>query len=247
MGTQGVTFDEVSAAADSLQADGEAVTVEAVRDVLGAGSSNAIYRHLAEWRARNAPPPEPPRAELPEALLAGLADWARQFAEQSGAGTRDALAQTGSDIEELLGANEELETERDELQAQLDDLGAERDELLATLADRDEAIERLNAELRNARQVAMDALVNKAKDQLAIDGKDSQIATLRQEIERHVAAQAAESDARLRAEMELVGAVTARDSLEAELRDVRGQLDALKTGRPSARVEKAERPARVKS
>ncbi|XYJ09673.1 hypothetical protein ACSUZJ_20160 [Telluria sp. B2] len=44
-------------------------------------------------------------------------------------------------------------------------------------------IERLNAELRNARQVAMDALVGKAKDRLASDGKDAQLADLRAEVE----------------------------------------------------------------
>jgi hypothetical protein len=59
---------------------------------------------------------------------------------------------------------------------------------------------------------AMDALVGKAKDQLAIEGKDDQLANLRLQIERNVAALAAESDARLAAEMELIGAVTARNN-----------------------------------
>ena len=49
--------------------------------------------------------------------------------------------------------------------------------------ERSEMIERLNAELRNARQVAMDALVGKAKDRLASEGKDAQLADLRAEVE----------------------------------------------------------------
>ena len=71
--------------------------------------------------------------------------------------------------------------------------------------------------------VAMDALVGKAKDQLAIEGKDNQIASLRTQLEKNVAAQATESDARLNAEMELIGATTARDSLAAEVKELANQ------------------------
>ena len=86
----------------------------------------------------------------------------------------------------------------------------------------------------------MDALVSKAKDQLAIDGKEQQLAQLRQELERKVADVAAESDARLRAEMELVGATTARDSLAAELDDLRAKLDKSTAERSKLRAELTE-------
>ncbi len=98
-------------------------------------------------------------------------------------------------------------------------------------------IDRLNTELRDARKVAADALVSKAKDQLAIDGKDRQLADLRGQLERNVAAQAVESDARLAAEMELVGAATARDNFEAELKTLRGQLDKSYAERSTLRAE----------
>jgi chromosome segregation ATPase len=83
----------------------------------------------------------------------------------------------------------------------------------------------------------MEALVSKAKDQLAIEGKDRQIEQLRGQLERSVAESAAVSDARLAAEMELVGATTARDSLANESRDLRTQLDALHAERSSLRAE----------
>jgi chromosome segregation ATPase len=83
----------------------------------------------------------------------------------------------------------------------------------------------------------MDALVHKAKDQLAIDGKDAQLAELRTQLERNVAASAAESDARLAAEMELVGVTTERDSMAGELKDLRAQLDASRTERSKLRAE----------
>jgi chromosome segregation ATPase len=237
MARQEVTLDEVTAAAISLQNDGKRTTIEAVREFLGTGSPNTIHKHLAVWRASQAKPAEAPKAEIPESVAAALGSWVQQFAEEAGAGVRDALAQSESDMEALLESGEQLEAERDELLAQVASVTAARDQALATADERAEEIERLSAELRNARQVAMDALVGKAKDQLAIEGKDSQLADLRLQIERNVAASAAESDSRLAAEMELIGAATARDNLAAEVKDLRAQLDASKAERRALRAE----------
>ncbi len=170
-------------------------------------------------------------ADIPQPIVAALGDWVKQYAEQAGAGTRDALAQAETDLTALREARQQLEIERAEA--------------LATVADRDEAIERLTIELRNARTIATDALVSKAKDHLAIEGKDAQLADLRQQLERNVAASAAESDARLKAEMELIGAATARDTFAAEIRDLRAQLDASHTERRTLRTEKEVLLARL--
>jgi len=224
-----------------LQEDGEPVTIEAVQDFLGEGSPSTIFKHLAAWRATHVKPAAPPKAELPQELLAGLADWALKFAEQAGAGDREALARNEADIEALSASSEALEGERDALRAEVANVTAASEE---AIAERDETIERLNAELKNARQVAMDALVSKAKDQLAIDGKEQQLTQLRQELERKIADMAAESDARLRAEMELVGATTARDSLSAELDDLRAKLDKSTAERSKLRAELSELKAK---
>jgi uncharacterized coiled-coil DUF342 family protein len=241
MAGQEVTFDDVARAAKSLQEDGEPVTIEAVQDFLGEGSPSTIFKHLAAWRATHVKPAAPPKAELPKELLAGLADWALKFAEQAGAGDREALARNEADIEALSASSEALEGERDALRAEVANVTAASEE---AIAERDETIERLNAELKNARQVAMDALVSKAKDQLAIDGKEQQLTQLRQELERKIADMAAESDARLRAEMELVGATTARDSLSAELDDLRAKLDKSTAERSKLRAEVSELKAK---
>jgi chromosome segregation ATPase len=227
----------VAAVAARLSKDGKPVTVEAVSDGLDDASPNAIYRHLAAWRGVNAKPPVPPKTELPKALLTELANWAKQYADEAAAPARDALAQAQEDLEALRAAGEDLEADLDELEDQAASLTVARDQAEAGIAERDETIERLNAELRNARQVAMDALVSKAKDQLAIEGKESQLAALRAEIERHLAAQAAESDARLKAEMELVGATTARDNFASEAKELRAQLDAARAERSAIRAE----------
>jgi chromosome segregation ATPase len=225
-----MNFEDVAAAAGKLQDGGTPVTIETVRDALGGGSASAISRHLAAWRGVQTPP-EPPRAALPQNLVDELARWAQQFAEEAGTGTREALARHEEELEALRESGEELESERDRLQLDVAELTSARDQAQATVAERDEEIERLNAELRNAKQVAMEALVGKAKDQLAIDGKDAQLAELRAQIEKSVTQTATLSDARLAAEMELVGATTARDSLEAENKDLRAKIEALRAKR----------------
>jgi chromosome segregation ATPase len=242
MARQEVTFDEVSAAATTLQNGGKRVAIDTVREVLGTGSPHTIHKHLSAWRATNVKPAEAPEVAIPDSVVAALSSWVQQYAEQAGAGARDALAQSENDMEALLASGEALESERDDLLAEMDDVTAARDEALATASDRSEEIERLTAELRDARRIATEALVGKAKDQLAIDGKDAQLAELRTQIERNVASLAAESDARLSAEMDLVGAVTARDNFEAEITELRAQLDAAKRG---ASREKEIRRART--
>ncbi len=223
-----MNFDDVAAAAGKLQESGAPVTIDTVRDALGGGSAAAISRHLGAWRAATAKPAEPPTAELPAKLASELARWAQQFADEAGGPAREALARHEEELDALREAGEEVEAERDRLQFDVAELTSARDDAVATLAERDEEIERLTAELRNAKQVAMEALVGKAKDQLAIEGKDAQLADLRSQIEKNVTATATLSDARLAAEMELVGVKTVRDSLEEENKGLRDQIAALR-------------------
>ncbi|WP_349740843.1 hypothetical protein [Roseateles cavernae] len=147
---------------------------------------------------------------VPASITAALSGWARQLAENAAVPLRDSLAQTEGELAALRQSNEQA---------------------LAQLAERDASIERLTVELRHARDIASNALVGKAKDQLAIEGKDAQLAELRRQLERQLASAAGESDARLAAEMELVGAVTARDNLAAEVAELRAQLDAGRAAR----------------
>lgn len=164
-----------------------------------------------------------PPARLPPFLAAELQKWAEEYADAVGAGPREALARTERALQEARDEADSAANARDAAQALADERGDE--------------IERLSAELRNARQIAMDALVGKAKDQLAIDGKDAQLLDLRGQLERSVAASGTQSDARLAAEMELVGATTARDRLAMEVQELQAQLAAAKSDRGALRME----------
>lgn len=232
-----VPLEAVIHAADSLQQEGKQVTIAEVRNALGGGSTVAIHKHLNQWRAHRANPFTPPDATLPEALGTVLSRWAQQYAENASAGLRDELATAQSDLETLLESGEALQQERDGLANEAANAAAAREQAQRIADERNEEIERLTAELRNARQIAADALVGKAKDQLAIDGKDAQLADLRTQLERNVASTAGESDARLAAQMELVGVKTERDNLSSEVRELRGQLDASRTERSNLRAE----------
>jgi chromosome segregation ATPase len=231
MSGQDITFDEVAAAARRLADEGVPVTVGAVRDALGEASASSVHTHLAAWRGGQAKSAEASRADIPESITAALVSWVSQFAEEASAGLRDGLAQADGDLASLIRSNEQLQVDHDELSASVDKITAERDQAVAKLAESETHIERLTVQLQHARTVASEALVGKAKDQLAIEGKDAQLADLRSQLERNVAASSAESDARLAAEMELVGAVTARNNLEAEVKELRAQLEACLAGR----------------
>jgi chromosome segregation ATPase len=147
-----------------------------------------------------------PQLDIPASVTAALAGWVQQAAHDVGS----------------------------PLRAEIEALRAQLATAQATLEENEDQITRLNGELRNARNIAADALVGKAKDQLAIEGKDAQIADLRGQLERSVAASATLSDAKLAAEMELVGAVTARDTFAAEAAELRSQLEAARAARRSA-------------
>lgn len=212
MAGQETTFDEVAAAAQALASAGTPLTLGSLRGQLPAASTTALLQHLQAWRTAQAAPAEAPAIVLPEAITAALGQWAQQLMDDAAARLHDGRQQTEGDLASLLQIHGQAE--------------AELDEVRARLAERDTRIERLTLELRHARDIASEALVGKAKDQLAIEGKDAQLAELRRQIERHLAATATESDARLAAEMELVGAVTARDNFAAEVARLRAQLDA---------------------
>lgn len=141
--------------------------------------------------------------DIPAAVATALGGWVQQAAQEAGA----------------------------PLRAEIEGLRAQLAAAQATLEENEDQITRLNGELRNARNIAADALVGKAKDQLAIEGKDAQIADLRSQLERSVAIAATLSDAKLAAEMELVGAATARDNYLAEAGELRSQPEACRAAR----------------
>ena len=83
MAREGVTFEQVAAAADALVGAGQQPTIRAVREKLGdTGSPNTIHKLLAKWRdARPVAIASAP--ELPQALVTALATEIARAASQA--------------------------------------------------------------------------------------------------------------------------------------------------------------------
>ncbi|WP_174874029.1 DNA-binding protein [Vogesella oryzae] len=220
-----VSFDDVATVAELLAGDHQPVTLASVCEAIGDAPLTQVQQHLAAWRASRAQAVASPAVTLPAPLADALTAWAQQLVSTASSSLQDTITETNADLAMLCQHSDQLEHARDRLQQQLTTVTAARDQALATLAECDTQIERLTLELQHARDLASNALVGKAKDQLAIDGKDTQLAELRRQLERSIATSSAESDARLAAEMELVGAATARDNLALEVRELRAQLE----------------------
>lgn len=145
MPRQGITYDDVQAAAEALVAADQRPTIEAIRQYIGTGSPNTIHRHLAVWRDDQAPG-EGTTPSLPNALAQALNEEIKRQSASAQADARDARAEA----RKLAESGERLEAERDQAIAQCDAaqqaierLTAERDhEQQARQTAESEAIER---------------------------------------------------------------------------------------------------------
>jgi len=195
-------------------------------EALAPASASAIQRHLVAWRIAQEKSIQVPKIDIHGPVVDAIETWVQHLLEAERSGHASRLLQIEADLAPILESSERIEAANQGLTTELADTSAELDRLRQILAERESSIERLTVELRHVRDIASDAVVSKAKDQLAIEGKDMQIAELRQQVERQTAAISAASDARLAAEMELVGASTARDTFAAEIQALRAELDA---------------------
>jgi len=72
MARDGITFEQVAAAADALVGQGKQPTIKAVREELGTGSPNTVHRHLTAWREAR-PQAVATASTLPVSLTAAIA------------------------------------------------------------------------------------------------------------------------------------------------------------------------------
>jgi chromosome segregation ATPase len=72
MAREGITFEQVAAAADALVGEGQQPTIRAIRERLGTGSPNTVHKHLTAWREAR-PVAAAAAPELPQALTAAIA------------------------------------------------------------------------------------------------------------------------------------------------------------------------------
>jgi chromosome segregation ATPase len=135
MARTGISFEQVTAAADALVGRGEKATIQAVRDEIGTGSPNTIHKHLAAWKAMQIPS-ERKAVILPDELAKALANEIERQASAARAEAESDALEARQTADELAETGEALEAEADDLRAQVEQLTAERDE---AVSDRSEA------------------------------------------------------------------------------------------------------------
>lgn len=230
MAREGISFEQVAAAADALVGEGQQPTIRAIRERLGTGSPNTVHRHLAAWReARPAATAAAP--ELPLTLTAAIAAEIERAAAQARAEVEGRLVQALGEGAELAAAGEAIEAERDALSELVAELTRERDTLAgkaeqqaADLADQAQRIER-------EQQAAESARVELATARLKIEAQAERQREQAAEIERLRAALAEAQHGRTAAEQQ---AAVLAAKLEA---------CAERVARAEARVEQIEQQA----
>lgn len=201
MAREGITFEQVAAAADALVGEGQQPTIRAIRERLGTGSPNTVHKHLTAWREAR-PVAVAAAPELPQALSTAIAAEIERAAAQARAQIEGRLVQSQGEAAELAAAGEVIEAERDALAEQVAELTRERDTLAgkaeqqaADLADQAQRIER-------EQQAAESARVELATARLKTEAQAERQAEQTVEIERLRAALEACQQARTAAEQQ---------------------------------------------
>jgi hypothetical protein len=159
MGRYGVDYDGVRQAAENLIEDGQPVTVERVRHLIGKGSLTTLGRHLRLWRRHNEPQSAGTDA-LPELINeAAQHVWAnlnraadeRILQAQMAAQTEVRTAQTDAEAARAAMATEQEEAQRVHAQAM-----AHAQERYQNLTAQWQALEERFAASESARQALLE-------------------------------------------------------------------------------------------
>lgn len=183
MAREGISYNEVAAAADKLVGEGKPASIKSVREHLGTGSPNTIQRHLAAWR-ESQPVPQSTAYELPPELVNAFGKELARGAAAAKAHVEGELVQAQAEAADLAAAGERLEIERDELAEQIGLVTSERDGFQATALERAAEIERLVADLKREQESGEAARVEVAKSQLKAEANAERLTEQTAEIIR---------------------------------------------------------------
>lgn len=156
MARQGISEQQVIEAAEQLAQSGQAVTVSAVREVIGSGSFSTINGYLAKWKDSTDKGKAADVPDIPDAV-------GRSMRHLWGAAWNEAQSGIKAEREGLEAARREMERERRDMAqeiarleaenaAQGDELAKLKEQLATESAARSKAETELNAiKIENAR------------------------------------------------------------------------------------------------
>lgn len=183
MAREGITYEQVAAAATALLGEGQQATIRAVREHIGTGSPNTVHRHLAAWRDTR-PQVTTVAQSLSDSLTAAIAAEIDKAATKARAESADRLVQAQAENIELAIAGEVLENERDTLVEKITSLTTERDREAATALERTAEIKRQEQNLHRERCVAETALIEVAQNRNKLESQAEKISEQIQQIKQ---------------------------------------------------------------
>lgn len=133
MAREGVTYEEVVAAALSLENEGIKVTTRNVRERLGdVGSMNTILAHLGQWRTTK-PSTREHNATVSQTLINAIAKEIGEAATKARSAIQEELQQAQLEALERARSGEALEQANEALAQKVTQLTFERDTLLSEI------------------------------------------------------------------------------------------------------------------
>lgn len=201
MAREGITFEQVAAAADALVGEGQQPTIRAIRERLNTGSPNTIHKHLSAWREAR-PVVAASAPELPHALTTAIAAEIERAAAQARGEIQGRLVQAQTEATDLAAAGEAMESDRDALAEQVNTLTSERDTLAGKAEEQAAALIEQGQRIEREQQAAESARVELAKAQLKGESQTETVKAQVAEIERLRATLNTESKSRVSAEQQ---------------------------------------------
>lgn len=237
------TQEQVFEVADNLAANGQEVTPNGLRDVLGRGSYSTFVKHIDAWQQARKASPAPVILEMPESVKAAFAQCWQAAASEAGkeiAAIREkADAETKGTkrrLDEAIAAIEQLEGE------------AEADTARLETAEAALAVERTTSQQATTDAVAREAALSATADQMGeqIEAQQAELGRVHAEAEatrnQHAAEIARLSTDFSRQLAEQASALRASqgeaDRLRGQLADAGEKLDAI-FARERTKIEEA--------
>lgn len=180
-GRQGITAEEVAAAAEAIAAEGGAPSIRNVRDRLGTGSPNTISRHLNTWRDAR-PKQATVKQELPEELATAFAQHLSRTVDAATAEVRSELVQARHEVQDLAKDGEELEAALEAATQNAQQLAEERDAAQAEAVARSDEIRRLTEAVAREQAAAEAARTEVATARVTLDTQADQLNQLKAEL-----------------------------------------------------------------
>ena len=172
MARNGIQFEDVQRAIETLQQRGDAPTIQRIRDILGTGSFTTISDHLREWRTRHEQRTDIPlQSAVPERLQESLMNIWQQAQEEAYEGLEHYRQQANDAITAAEHQAQQALRQSEDVQQRLAALNERLDHTMGRLEEKTSTLAHVESELTQA-QTAIEERDHR------LQTRDSQIETL---------------------------------------------------------------------